>query len=80
MVSGGYNPAGKVTFRLYRNGAAKGKPVFTSTKSLSRGGATSGRYKPKKPGKYYWVATYTGDANNKPASSSKKSPPVSVHR
>jgi trimeric autotransporter adhesin len=79
-VSGGFHPSGKVTFRLYKNRSAKGKPVFTSTKSLSRGKATSARYKPKAPGKYYWVVTYNGDANNRPVSSRKASQPVSVHR
>jgi len=79
-VSGGFHPAGKVTFRLYKNRTAKGKPVFTSTKSLSHGKATSARYKPKKPGKYYWVVTYNGDANNQPVSSGNASQRVSVHR
>jgi hypothetical protein len=79
-VSGGYHPSGKVTFRLYRKRAATGKPVFTSTKTLSHGKASSARFKAKSAGKYYWVATYSGDANNQPASSSKKSKAVLVHR
>jgi hypothetical protein len=79
-VSGGFHPTGTVTFRLYKNRAARGKPLFTSTKSLSHGKATSAAYKAKKPGKYYWVATYNGDTNNKPVSSRKPIKPVSVHR
>jgi len=79
-VSGGYNPSGTVTFRLYKNPKATGKPVFTSTKSLSQGSATSARYKPKKIGKYYWVVTYNGDANNAPISSGKATQRVLIHR
>ncbi len=79
-VSKGYSPSGKITFRLYKNRAATGKPVFTSTKSLRHGGATSAGYKPKAPGKYYWVATYNGDANNNTVSSGKASQRVTVHR
>jgi hypothetical protein len=79
-VSGGYHPGGKVTFKLYKNKKATGKPVFTSTKSLSHGSATSGSYKPKTAGKYYWVVTYNGDTNNVSVSSGKSSQGVSVHR
>jgi len=79
-VSGGYHPSGTVTFRLYKKRAGAGKPVFTCTKSLSNGNATSAGYKAKAPGKYYWVVTYNGDANNKPVSSSKAIKPVSIHR
>ncbi|HEY2354729.1 MAG TPA: hypothetical protein VGH79_07530 [Gaiellaceae bacterium] len=79
-VSGGYHPSGKVTFRLYKNRTAKGKPLFTSTKTLSHGKAVSAKYKAKKPGKYYWVATYNGDANNKAVSSGKASQRVLIRR
>jgi len=79
-VSGGYHPSGKVTFRLYKNRAATGKPLFTSTKPLRHGSATSARYKPKAPGKYYWVVTYNGDASNNTVSSGKASQRVTVHR
>jgi hypothetical protein len=78
-VSGGYNPTGKITFRLYKN-RASGRPVFTSTKPLSHGGATSSSYKAKKTGKYYWVVTYNGDANNNTISSGKSSQRVTVRR
>ncbi|HUZ14672.1 MAG TPA: hypothetical protein VMU72_00665 [Gaiellaceae bacterium] len=79
-VSGGYHPSGKVTFRLYKNRRATGKPLFTSTKPLRHGGATSARYKPKAPGKYYWVVTYNGDANNNKVSSRKASQRVTTRR
>jgi hypothetical protein len=78
-VSGGYNPSGTVTFRLYKNSTATGTPLFSSTRSLVGGSATSASYKPKAPGKYYWVATYNGNANNNTVSSASASQPVSVH-
>ncbi len=78
-ITGGYQPTGTVTFRLYMNRNARGKPVFTSTKPLSHGGATSGAYKPKKAGAYFWVVTYNGDANNTSVSSGNSSQRVSVH-
>src|SRR5260370_32290068 len=33
---------------------------------------------PDKAGTYYWVATYTGDANNKPATSGCAAEPITV--
>jgi hypothetical protein len=80
VVSGGYLPTGTVTFRLYKKRAGVGKPVLTSTKSLVHGRAVSAPYKPKAPGKYYWVATYNGDGNNTSVSTPKTSQRVSVHR
>jgi hypothetical protein len=79
-VARGYHPSGKVTFRLYKNRTGKGKPVFTSTKALSHGKATSASYKAKKAGTYYWIVTYNGDANNNAVSSKKTLQPVSIHR
>ena len=80
VVTAGYLPSGKVTFRLYKNPKASGRPVFSSTKTLSHGKATSASYKTKKPGKYYWVVTYNGDAKNNAVSTRKSAQPVSVHR
>src|SRR5207253_2338480 len=77
-VSGGDNPTGTVTFHLYDNATATGSPLFTSTKTLSAGSATSARYTTTAPGTYYWVATYNGDANNFIASSGNASGPVTV--
>ena len=78
-VSGGYKLSGKVTFRLYKNSKAHGKPVFTSTKSLSNGSAISASYKTKTTGKYYWVVTYSGNALNNRVASGKADERVSVH-
>jgi hypothetical protein len=75
-----YRPTGQVTFRLYKNSKATGKPLFTSTVTLVKGSATSGAYKPKATGTYYWVVTYSGDAKNVSVSSGTASQPVTVHR
>ena len=43
-VSGGFNPTGTVTFKLYNNATASGTPLFTDTETLSSGVATSAGY------------------------------------
>src|SRR5205085_782102 len=77
-VSGGDNPTGTVAFRLYDNPTATGSPLFTSTKTLTAGIATSAGYTTTAPGTYSWVETYTGAANNFCASSGSARGPVSV--
>jgi NADPH-dependent 2,4-dienoyl-CoA reductase/sulfur reductase-like enzyme len=77
-VSGGYQPSGTVTFKLYNNATATGSPLFTDTKTLSSGSATSGTYAPTALGTYYWVATYNGDASNTAVSSGAAAGPVTV--
>ena len=77
-VSSGYSPTGTVTFRLYDNSSATGSPLFTDTKTLSAGSATSSGYPTAALGTYYWVATYNGDANNNTASSGTADEPVTV--
>ena len=77
-VSGGDNPTGTVTFNLYNNSTATGTPLFTDTKSLSNGTATSNGYTAATTGTDYWVATYNGDSNNAAVSSGTASEPVTV--
>ncbi len=69
-VTGRVNPTGgnTVTFRLFSDAVCTAQ-VFTSTNALSAGGtATSDAFTPTQPGTYRWVATYSGDPNNNPAS------------
>ena len=65
-VSGGNNPTGTVTFNLYAPGdvTCTGTPVFTSTKPLAAGSATSDPYTTTQAGTFRWTATYSGDAGN----------------
>ena len=67
-LSGGSNPTGTVTFQLFgpNDSTCGGMPVFTSTKTLSGGSATSDPFVPTTPGTYRWIASYSGDANNDP--------------
>ncbi|HUQ77911.1 MAG TPA: hypothetical protein VM427_03420 [Patescibacteria group bacterium] len=70
-VTGGYNPTGTVTFRLYApsDQECDGSAVFTDTVALGADGtATSGDYNVTVMGNYHWVASYSGDANNESAS------------
>lgn len=80
-LSGGYNETGIVTFRLF---SPTGNVVDTETAPVSG----NGTYKTPKgytvpttgtvAGTYEWVASYSGDGNNKAVSSVKGEEPVAV--
>ena len=57
---------GTITFSLYDNATCTGTAIFTSTSTLVSGVTvyTSGSYTPTTAGTYYWIANYSGDANN----------------
>jgi len=75
------SPGGTITFALYGPTTAPGSSTpptcngsdlvagSTSTKSVTGAGATSSSVPTTglAPGTYWWVATYSGDANNNPA-------------
>jgi hypothetical protein len=66
-VTGGLNPTGTVTFNLYdpsQPTCAAEIPIFTDTKALANGSATSGAYTTAAVGTYRWKASYSGDNNN----------------
>lgn len=68
-VTGGTNPTGTVTFRLFSDAACQTQ-VFSSTVPLAAGAtATSGWHVPTALGTYYWTADYSGDGGHKPATS-----------
>src|SRR5262249_12062890 len=79
-VTGGFNPAGTVTFTLYNNATASGTPLFTDTEPLAGGAATSAGYTATAAGTDYWVATYNGDANNNSVTGGAAAEPVTVTR
>ncbi|HJV08852.1 MAG TPA: hypothetical protein VJ653_04200 [Acidimicrobiales bacterium] len=72
-LSGGLNPTGTVTFRLYSD-ATCATQVFTSTVPVSGAGATSEWFTPATPGTYRWTAAYSGDGLNNPATSPCNAP------
>lgn len=62
---------GTITFNVFDNNECSGTPVFTDTVDVNgNGDYTSGVFTPDAPGSYYWIATYSGDANNAPSSGS----------
>jgi hypothetical protein len=66
-LSGGTNPTGTITFRLYGpdDASCSGAPAFTSPVGVSgNGDYSSGSFTPPAAGTYRWRATYTGDADN----------------
>jgi PKD domain/Low-density lipoprotein receptor repeat class B len=68
-LTGGFNPSGQITFRLYGPGdsSCSGSPAFTDTKTVAgNGDYQSGDFTPTEPGTYHWTARYSGDANNDP--------------
>jgi hypothetical protein len=73
-LTGGASPTGTVTFRLFSDSSCTSQ-VFTSTNAVP---ATSGTFTPAAPGTYYWIAVYSGDANNNGAPSPCGAPNESV--
>jgi hypothetical protein len=65
VLSGGINPTGKITFRLYKPGTTT-NPVDTEVVTVTGNGpyTTPKGYVPTLTGTYQWVATYSGDAHN----------------
>ena len=60
---------GNITFNLYGDDTCTGSVLFTSSVPVSGNGEyTSGSYAPATVGQYYWIASYSGDLKNKPAS------------
>lgn len=72
-LSGGYAPTGTITFNLYgpNDADCSGAVVFTDTATVSgNGDYTSDPFTATVVGKYRWIASYSGDANNDPVSGS----------
>jgi len=72
----GSQPGGTITFTLYSTKSSATPPVcsgvlFTDSKPVSgNGDVSSSSYTPTAAGTYYWIASYSGDANNTPVSGS----------
>src|SRR5262249_20315925 len=82
-LTGGFDPTGSITFRLYAPGVdpTVGPVAYTETVT---GGNGDGRYRTSvgfvanATGVWPWVATYNGDANNNAASSGPLDEPVTI--
>jgi hypothetical protein len=70
LLQGAYAPGGTVTFRIYGPVAAGcSKPAFLNIVTVSGNGAiSSAPFVPQRPGRYSFVAVYSGDAANQGAS------------
>ena len=69
-LSGGKAPTGTITFRLYgpNDAICDNTAIFTTEKSVDGNGSyTSATFTPTAIGTYRWIASYSGDDNNKPA-------------
>ncbi len=70
LLTGGAGPAGPtgtMTYHLYGagNSTCAGAPVFRYSRSIAGNGTyPSSSYTPSVGGRYQWVLTYSGDANN----------------
>lgn len=63
---------GNITFQAFgpSNSTCNTPAAFTSTVPVNGNGSySSGPFTPTAAGDYFWVATYSGDANNNPATS-----------
>ena len=76
-LTGGANPTGTVTFRLFSDNACANQ-VFTSTNPVTGSLANSDWFTPGTVGTYYWTAEYPGDVGNNAAVSGCNAPNESV--
>jgi hypothetical protein len=70
-LSGGDGPTGQITFSLYDRSdeTCSEAPIFTDDQTVSGAGTyQSADFTPTGIGTYRWIAVYSGDANNNPAS------------
>ena len=84
-LSGGNDPTGTITFRLYgpNDPLCARAPVFTSVVTVAGNGTyTSGAFTPSHSqfGSYEWTADYSGDSDNLPSSSPCGAEPIVVTR
>ena len=63
-LSGGYDPTGTITFTLYRTSSCKTQVTSSHVSVTGNGRYASGTVTTTAAGTYYWVASYSGDANN----------------
>jgi hypothetical protein len=68
-VTGGFSPAGEVTFRIYGPTDTDClTPLATGAVPIQDGHATSADFLPQQAGEFRWTAAYSGDENNEAVS------------
>jgi hypothetical protein len=80
-LSGGAEPTGELTFDLYGpdDEDCSGPPVASTTQAVDGAGTyTSPAALPEEPGRYRYIARYSGDAANRPAAGACNDPDESV--
>jgi hypothetical protein len=71
-ISGGQSPTGQVEFKVFgpEDSTCTGTPTFEDSVAVSGNGSyPSAPFTPTAAGAYRWTASYSGDANNAPATS-----------
>jgi hypothetical protein len=77
----GATPGGSVSWKLYTNSKCEGQALASDgpvTVTANGDYKTPDGASPVQAGTYYWVATYTGDANNKEIASGCADEPITV--
>jgi hypothetical protein len=72
-VSGGFSPAGTVTFSIFTGSTCSGTTIANKIIALASGTAGPFSVVFNSTGTFNWQATYNGDANNNPITSTCKS-------
>jgi uncharacterized repeat protein (TIGR01451 family) len=68
-LSGGFNPTGSITFRVWASATCAGAALATFVVPVSGNGSYGPvSYTPTTAGVYHWIASYSGDVNNAPVS------------
>ncbi|HEX5989863.1 MAG TPA: Ig-like domain-containing protein [Solirubrobacterales bacterium] len=75
-LQGGFAPNGTVTFRIYGPvaGGCAGAAFVNTVAVTGNGTVNSDLFVPQRPGRYSFAASYSGDAENQPASEPCDSP------
>src|SRR5205807_710243 len=78
----GEHPGGSISWKLYANSKCEGAAIASDGPvSVTANGSyeTPKGAAPSATGTYYWVASYTGDENNKPIASACADEPIAVN-
>ena len=81
ILASGYSPTGSITFKAYgpNDGTCGAAPAFSSTVAVNNGnGNYSSGFTPTAVGTYRFVASYSGDVNNNPVTTSCSDPNAAV--